>query len=116
MKGETAMLKAPKTFEKFMLEHPELAKAYNQLHDAAQKAGPLDEKTRALVKLGIAVGSRREGAVHSHVRKALDAGAKPEEIRHAVILGITTIGFPSMMAAFTWTNDILGKRSVKKNK
>ena len=110
------MLKVPKTFETFMREHPDVAKAYNELNDATQHAGPLDAKTRALVKLGIAIGSRREGAVHSHVRKAIDAGAKPDEIRHAVILSLTTIGFPSMMAAFSWVNDILESAPVRKRK
>lgn len=110
------MQKIPKKFEKFMSEHPDIATAYYELGKACHHAGPLDDKTRSLIKLGIAVGSRMEGAVHSHVRKALDAGVKPDEIRHAIILAMTTIGFPAMMAAYTWANDILGTRPVKRKK
>ncbi len=75
--------------------------------EATRHAGPLDEKRVALVKLGIAVGMRHEGAVHAHARKALRAGCSPEEIRHAVVLATTTLGFPGMMAAYSRVDDVL---------
>jgi alkylhydroperoxidase/carboxymuconolactone decarboxylase family protein YurZ len=59
----------------------------------------------------MAIGIRSEGAVHSHVRKALEAGVSPDEIRHAVLLGMPTIGLPTTVAAFTWVGDILESRS-----
>jgi alkylhydroperoxidase/carboxymuconolactone decarboxylase family protein YurZ len=58
----------------------------------------------------VSIGSLREGAVHAHVRKALEAGCRPEEIRHAAYLSLPTIGFPAMMAALTWVNDVLDPR------
>lgn len=100
----------PKRFQEFMDNHPEVAKGYNQLGDAVHHAGPLDEKTRALIKLGISTGARLEGAVHSHARKALAAGVTPEEMKHAVILSLPTIGLPSMMAALSWIDDVLENR------
>jgi hypothetical protein len=57
--------------------------------------------------LAIAVGALREGAVHSHTRRALEAGCTPDELRHVGVLAITTIGFPSTMAAMSWVEDIL---------
>jgi 4-carboxymuconolactone decarboxylase len=69
--------------------------------------GPLDKKTRELVKLGIAIGNRHEGGTHSHTRRALDAGATPDEVRHVALMALTTIGFPAAMAALTWVEDIL---------
>jgi len=101
------MRKIPKRFLKFQKDYPDVAKAYEQLGAAAKKAGPLDAKTRALVGLAIAVGARHEGAVHSHTRKALEAGCAPKEIRHAVLLSVTTMGFPNMMAALSWVDDVL---------
>ncbi|HZO91603.1 MAG TPA: carboxymuconolactone decarboxylase family protein [Chthonomonadaceae bacterium] len=101
------MHKVPGTFKRFLETYPEVARAYEQLGKATQDWGPLDKRTRELVKLGIAVGNRHEGAVHSHVRRALDAGATPEEIRHVILLSMTTIGFPNMMAALTWAEDVL---------
>ena len=78
---------------------------------ATAAAGPLDRKTRALVKLGLAIGGQMEGAVHSHTRRALEAGCTAEEIRHAVVLATTTLGFPSMMKCLSWVDDVL-KHSV----
>ena len=97
----------PKVYRSFQDQYPSIWEAYDRLGAAVHQHGPLDEKTRELVKLGIAVGARLEGAVHAHVRKALDAGAAPEEIRQVVLLSIPTIGFPTMMAALTWVEDEL---------
>lgn len=99
--------KLPKTYELFMDKYRPIWEAYDQLGAAVHRQGPLDQKSRELVKLGIAVGARLEGAVHSHTRKALAAGASPDEVRHAVLLAIPTIGFPTTMAAMTWAEDEL---------
>lgn len=97
----------PKRFQKFVNDYPQVAKAYEALGDAAHAAGPLDDKTRALVKLAISTGARLEGAVHSHVRKARAVGATPDELRHVALLSLPTIGLPSMMAALSWIDDVL---------
>lgn len=111
------MAKLPKRFQKFKADFPNAAAAYEALGNAVHSAGPLNEKTRALIKIGISTGARLEGAVHSHVRKALDVGATPDEIRHAVLLALPTIGLPSMMAALSWAEDTLGgKRAARKKK
>ena len=55
----------------------------------------------------MAIGGRMEGAVHAHVRRALDAGASAQEIRHVVTLAVPTLGFPTTVAAFTWVEEIL---------
>lgn len=81
--------------------------AYESLSAATAGAGPLNAKSRALVKLALAIGAGREGAVHSHTRRALAAGCDSDEIRHVVLLGATTLGFPAMMAARTWVEDVL---------
>ena len=100
--------KLPGRFVKFQRDFPEVYQAYDALGAATASAGPLDGKVRALVKLGIAVGGQMEGAVHSHTRRAIEAGCTPEEIRHVVLLGTTTLGFPSMMKTLSWVEDIVG--------
>ena len=102
--------KLPQHFLKFRQQHPEIHRACEQLGLAIQAAGPLDQRTRALVQLGIAIGARQEGGVHSHTRRAREAGAAPEAIRHAVLLALQTVGFPNMMAALSWVDDVLEKR------
>jgi alkylhydroperoxidase/carboxymuconolactone decarboxylase family protein YurZ len=98
----------PGRFKEFMKNYPAVASAYTALGNACQGAGPLDAKTRALVKLGLAIGMQHQGAVHSHVRKSIESGATPEEIRHAALLGLTTLGFPRTIAALSWIEDVLG--------
>ena len=97
----------PARYQHFEKSYPNVMRAVEALGQATQAAGPLDRKTRALVKLAIAVGALREGAVHSHTRRALEAGCAPDELRHIGVLAITTIGFPSTMATMSWLEDIL---------
>ena len=101
------MRDVPQTHRRFRDAYPEIAQVYEALGQATQEWGPLGKKTRELVKLGVAVGSRQEGAVYALARRALDAGATPDEIRHVIILSLTTIGFPGMNAALTWVEDLL---------
>ncbi|HEY0800177.1 MAG TPA: carboxymuconolactone decarboxylase family protein [Steroidobacteraceae bacterium] len=66
-------------------------------------------KTVHLVQLSAAAAIRSEGAVHSHVRRALSAGATADDIRHALIATTSTIGFPNVLAALSWSDDVLEK-------
>lgn len=101
------MRKLPQRFIDFQKTYPQVFEAYEGLGKAVASAGPLGKKEASLIKLGIACGARLEGAVHSHCRRALDAGATPEEVRQTVLLATTTIGFPSMMACLSWVDDII---------
>jgi alkylhydroperoxidase/carboxymuconolactone decarboxylase family protein YurZ len=91
--------------------YPQIWEAFNRLGDCAAKGGPLHQKTQRLVKLGIAVGSGLQGAVHSHVRRGLAEGITADEMRHVALLAITTIGWPSAMARLSWIEDILDAAS-----
>lgn len=104
------MSNLPEHFQNFKEKYPEIYQAYEELGKAVHNSGPLDEKTRALLKLAIAAGARLEGAVHSHTRKALECGCTKEEILQVVFLTIPTIGFPSAMAVLSWVEDILNSR------
>jgi 4-carboxymuconolactone decarboxylase len=104
---ELNMTEIPKRYKKFQNDYPDAANAYEKMGEAVHKAGPLDDKTRALIKLAISTGARLEGAVHSHTKKAIKAGATQEEIHHVILLALPTIGLPSTMAAFSWVDDIL---------
>lgn len=89
-------------------KYPEVWEAYGRLGDAVTAAGPLDKKAERLVKLALAIGAGREGAVHSHARRALRAGLTPEELRQVALLAITTLGWSGAVAAYCWINDVLG--------
>jgi alkylhydroperoxidase/carboxymuconolactone decarboxylase family protein YurZ len=108
------MAKLPRHFRQFTTSYPAVARAYEELGARCHASGPLDERSRALVKLGLAIGTRQEGSVHAQVRKAIDAGLTPEELRQAAILAIPTVGFPAAMAALSWIDDLLGRPQPQK--
>jgi alkylhydroperoxidase/carboxymuconolactone decarboxylase family protein YurZ len=95
----------PEIVQRFAREYPDVWSAYNQLGEAAAKAGPLDASTERLVKLALAIGGRREGAVRSHARRALAHGLSREQLEHVAVLAITTIGWPAALAALAWIDD-----------
>jgi 4-carboxymuconolactone decarboxylase len=94
-------------------KYPEFAKALENLGETVRREGPLDEKTSHLIQLAAAATIRSEGAVHSHARRALQAGATIEEIHHTILLLTSTIGFPSASAALSWVYDFIGKEPAK---
>ncbi len=108
------MAKLPKAFEAFRRRYQSVYEAYETLGKIAHEAGPLDQKTRELVKLGMAIGGRLEGAVRSHAGRAREAGATPEELEHVILLAVTTSGFPTAVAAFTWVEEHLNTGSSKR--
>jgi len=86
-------------------EHPDVWDAYTDLGEACAEAGPIDDETRRLVKLALAIGAESEGAVHSHVRRGLEEGVDPDALEHVALLSIPTLGFPQAMAAQSWISD-----------
>ncbi len=99
----------PDIYKEFQEKFPEIASAYDELAAKCHDWGPLDEKTRRLIKLGVAVSSSSEGAVRSHARRALQEGITASELRHTVLLSLTTEGFPTMIAAMKWVEEVIEK-------
>jgi alkylhydroperoxidase/carboxymuconolactone decarboxylase family protein YurZ len=97
--------KLPEHFQRFRSENPEIYEAFEELGKQLHERGPLSERERRLVKLGIAIGLGMEGGVHSAVRFARAGGCSTEDISHAVRLAITTVGWPKALAAMSWVQD-----------
>ena len=97
----------PKQYLKIKERHPGFQGAVEALGKAVRKAGPIDRKTAHLIQLAAAAAIRSEGSVHSHTKRAIDAGADSDEIYHAIILLASTIGFPNVMAAMSWADDVI---------
>jgi 4-carboxymuconolactone decarboxylase len=101
--------KAPRAYDEFSETFPALRQAWDLMGEAAQD-GPLDERTARLVKLGVAIGAMREGAVHSSARKALALGVSAEELNQVVAIASSIIGMPSSVAVWTWLRDTAAKK------
>lgn len=88
---------------------PEALSAVENLGATIRKSGPINRKNAELIQLAAAASVQSEGSVHSHTRRAMEAGASKEEIYHALLLLISTVGFPKVAAALSWAQDIVEK-------
>jgi alkylhydroperoxidase/carboxymuconolactone decarboxylase family protein YurZ len=103
----------PDHFMSFKKAHPEVCEAFEELGRLVHESGPLSERERRLVKLGIAIGVNTEGGVHSAVRHALGGGCSPEDIEHVATMAVTTLGWPRAMAALSWVGDVVATPARK---
>ena len=111
----TVANKPPQAYREFMARFPKLGKAWDLTGEAGNE-GPLEAKVVRLIKLAVAMGAMREGAVHSGVRKAMGAGATADEIDQVTALCAGTLGFPSVVALYSWTRDVLGGESGSRSR
>ncbi len=100
----TKLPKAPGAYRDFVERFALLGQAWDRIGEAG-KEGPLDERTQRLVKLAVAIGAQREGAVHASVRKALAMGIGRDELDQVVALSAGTLGMPSVVAAYNWVKE-----------
>lgn len=103
-RGTTSSL--PSGAARLAERYPGLWQAYAQLGERAAGAGPLTARERRLVKLALAIGAGSEGAVHSHVRRALAEGIDQASLEHVMALSITLVGMPAAIRALTWIDDL----------
>jgi len=108
--GEEMAVEYPKNFLKLKAKYPRLIEAWESAGELGRKAGPLENQFTHLIQLAACVALRSEGGAHSHTKRAIDAGATPEEIYHTLALLISTVGFPAVAAAFSWVNDVIEKK------
>ena len=73
---------------------PEVYAGYRQLHAAAYPAGALDERTKELIALAIAVSKECDGCIASHARGAARTGATEEEVAETLGVAIAMNGGP----------------------
>ena len=99
----------PEWFELLNDEYEDYMNTLEELGRVVRQTGPIDEKTSHLIQLAAAAAINSEGAVHSHARRAQQAGATVEEINHTIILLTSTIGFPRVSAALSWAQDLQKK-------
>lgn len=100
--------KPPRRYREFIERFPALARAWDTLHEAGAE-GPLDERAQRLVRLAVAMGALREGAVRSGARKAVAQGVPLAELEQLVALAASTIGLPAAVACWSWIRDAVEK-------
>jgi alkylhydroperoxidase/carboxymuconolactone decarboxylase family protein YurZ len=77
-------------WEIFQKEKPEVVNAYRELIKNINKNNVLDNKTMALIYVGIYSTIRDADALHHFISEALKAGATKEEVEAAALLAFST--------------------------
>jgi 4-carboxymuconolactone decarboxylase len=98
---------------KYLIEnHGEIYDAYESYGRLVhEKGGPLDEKTRWLIKIALSTSCQYEHALRTHILKALKSGCTKEEIEHTILLVAPTAGFPKTMEGLLILRHILMQQS-----
>lgn len=99
----------PKPYIDFKEYFPELAQAFEKLGVCCKEAGPLDARSARMVKMGMAVATGSRGGIKSQARKAMGEGFTIDELRHAAVLAMPSIGFAPVIAAIGWINEVAGE-------
>lgn len=103
----------PQAARNFARRHKAVWQAYETLGAAAAMAGPLDARTRRLVKLALAIGAQAQGAAKSHARRAKADGLSQAEMHHVAALAVTTLGLPAAVRAMAWMDEASGNAGKK---
>jgi len=74
-----------------------MMKAFGELARAATTTGALDEKTKELIAVAIAVAIRCDGCIGFHVKALVRLGATREELNETLGMAVYLGGGPSLM-------------------
>jgi 4-carboxymuconolactone decarboxylase len=100
----------------FMGKHEDVYRAYENYGKLVHtEGGPLDEKTRWLIKVAISAAGQHHYSLRTHIIKAIKSGCSREEIEHALMLVAPTAGFPTSMEGLLILRQEMGEtaNSVK---
>ncbi len=89
-------------FRQFKEEFPLVDLKCEELGKAVhEEGGPLKERERWLMKVAISGAAGHMRSLEVHIKKAQEAGATEDEIKHTLLLLISTAGFPTFMEAYS---------------
>jgi 4-carboxymuconolactone decarboxylase len=97
----------PKHYVSIRDRYSEYSEVLGELGKTVRQSGPIEHKNAHLIQLAASAAIRSEGAVHSHTKRAIEAGASPEEVYQSILLVTSIIGFPNVAAAISWADDII---------
>ncbi|WP_312642200.1 carboxymuconolactone decarboxylase family protein [Hydrogenoanaerobacterium sp.] len=97
-----------KNLKYLVANHSEIYQAYEHFGKLVhEKGGPLDEKTRWLIKVALSADCQNEYSLTTHILKAIQCGCSKEEIEHVLLLVAPTSGFPKMMRGLLILRNVL---------
>ncbi|MCU0211239.1 MULTISPECIES: hypothetical protein [Pseudomonas] len=80
----------------------------------AIKSGPLNESEMSLIRFGVSLGTKHEGAIQSNVRNCLRLGISKETILQAVRTANGTLGLPDFSDVYSYVIEALEVELIEK--
>lgn len=103
-----------RNLEYFTEHHSEIYDAYKEYGRLVHElGGPLDEKTRWLIKIALSTNCQNEYSLRTHILKAMKSGCSKEEIEHVLLLCGPTCGFPKTMNGLRIFREVLDWKEKK---
>lgn len=100
----------------FIDKHGKIYEAYEDYGKLLHyEGGPLDEKTRWLIKVSLSTACQYKYALRTHIIKAIKVGCSREEIEHAIMLVAPTAGFPKTMEGLLILREEMGETNTEKH-
>jgi AhpD family alkylhydroperoxidase len=85
-----------KMLQKLGKDCPKFVHTFKEFFEATEGKGVLDRKTKELISVALSVKAQCPFCIAFHVKNALAAGAKPEEIVEAGLVAVLMGGGPSL--------------------
>jgi alkylhydroperoxidase/carboxymuconolactone decarboxylase family protein YurZ len=79
-------------FQVFMQEAPEHSMAWMEAVQKLDSASSLDKKTEEIAYIAVMAAVGLESGIPFHVKQAKTHGAKRDEIKSAILLGLPAVG------------------------
>ncbi len=83
----------------FNEKSPHLTATFMRLMELSESPGALDEKTKELISLALAVNAKCKYCIALHVNNCIKLGIKDEEMIEAAWVAVFMGGGPSLMCA-----------------
>jgi AhpD family alkylhydroperoxidase len=97
----------PPAFAAMKDAYPAVWDSQSAMNQSCDEAGPLDARTRELIKVAVLAAAGHEQSVKGHTNLALEAGASAAEVRQAVLLAAGPVGIPAVAYGLSWVEDAL---------
>ncbi len=78
-------------------EHPKEIAAFSRFLRETLDTKALTTREKELIALALGIAAGCEWCIYLHTQKALDAGAKPEELIEAGLVAVLMAGGPALM-------------------
>ncbi len=103
----------PPVFQAMRDSYPAVWDSQWEMNQQCDQSGPLDERTRELIKVAVLAAAGYEQSVKGHTAMALAAGATADEVRQAILLLAGPVGIPAVAYALSWAEEAIRLTAVE---